>query len=144
MSAGILDLRSPVVAIDPREWPTVPPEQLALLIPANGIYTLEQARIIRQIAATRWFLLRNNGPQGERWACSRCHGIHEFFTVHCLPVPMNGLTHALGLLSERVGDDLVFSCLELGAIEPVRREYALQLYEKLRGLGYTREQLLGD
>ena len=140
---AILDLSMPVLADNPAEWPVVDAETLAMLRPRNGIFTPAQDKVMRRISASRWFLLRNDGPSGEWWPCSRCHGYHPFFSLHCRPRPYNGLTHAIGTLIERVGPEQIFSAVEIGTVEPVTVEYAFKLYADLRGFGYTREQILG-
>lgn len=140
---SILDPRLPGLPDLPSEWEVVDAEVLRFLRPQNGVYTPEQDRVLRSIAASRWFLIRNNGPQGERWRCRRCKLIHDHFTLHCKPRPFNGLTQALGILQERIGTDNVFSAVTMGAIEPIRRDYALVLYQDLRSLGYSKEELLG-
>jgi len=146
MSANVThiwDLRNPVLADNPSQWPTLPPEFRQFLRPKSGIYTPQQAKILDGIAAARWFLLRNNGAHGERWRCKNCRGFHPFFTYSCIPAPLNGLTHTISLLVERLGPEDVYSAISLGAIEPLTVPQAKVLYDKLRSLGYTREQLLG-
>lgn len=143
MSAYLLDLRSVVLPDNPREWPELPPEQRALLRPANGIYRPDEVKILDNLARRRWFLLRNDGPQGERWRCRYCKGIHPFFTLSCVPVPMNGLTHVLGVMCERIAADDIYSAVALGMVEPLSLAYAGRLYEKLKGLGYRHEQIVG-
>jgi hypothetical protein len=142
MSALILDLRAPELADNPAQWPTLTPEERAILRPRNGIYSPQAAAILDRLALGRFFLLRNDGPHGERWRCKYCKGIHPFFTL-CVPVPLNGLTYALGLLCERLDRDDVYSAVAIGTIEPLDLAYARRLYDKLRGLGYTRLQILG-
>lgn len=139
----IWDLRAATLQDNPSQWPTLAPEYRALLRPKNGIYTPQQVAILDGIAAARWFLLRNNGPHGERWRCKYCKQIHAFFSLSCLPVPLNGLTHTIGLLVERLPAEDVYSAISLGAIEPLTLPQAKILYEKLRDLGYTKKQLLG-
>lgn len=143
MSALILDLRAPDLADNPAQWPTLTAEERALLRPRNGIYLPEAAAILDKLALGRFFLLRNDGPHGERWRCKYCHELHPFFTLSCVPVPLNGLTYALGLLCERLDQDDVYSAVAIGTIEPLDLAYARRLYDKLRGLGYTRLQILG-
>lgn len=135
--------RLPFLKDQPSEWPVLTPEEREILRPRAGIYTMPQVALMERIARTRWFLLRNDGPQGERWRCGRCHAIHSHFTMHCVPAPMHGLTQAVGLLVERVGKDDVFACLELGAIDPISATYAKTLYAQLRGLGYPAQVILG-
>lgn len=140
---AILDLSAPVLADNPAEWPVVDAETLALLRPTNGVFTVEQDRLMRRISASRWFLLRNDGPSGEAWPCRGCGQLHPFFSLHCRPRPYNGLTHAIGTLVERIGPEQIFSAVEIGTVEPITVEYAFRLYSDLRGFGYTREQILG-
>lgn len=142
-TAALVDVRSPILDDLPSEWNAVDSETLRLLMPRGGIYTPDQARIFDRIAAARWFLLRNTGPDGCAWRCRRCRRIHDHFTLHCVERPFNGLTHALGVMAERIGPELVFSTVALGAIDPITRDKAKALYERLRGLGYGRKDLLG-
>lgn len=144
-----LDVMAPIVRDHPAEWPVVDAAVLAALLPVNGLLTAAQARTLRQIAASRWFLLRNSGPSGEVWRCGRrvggvkCGQIHPYFTLHCRPMPFNGLTGLLGVLRQRVGADTLFSAVALGVIEPITTERATRLYGDLAALGYTQAQLLG-
>lgn len=142
-TAALLDVRSPVLDDLPSEWNAVDEETLRFLRLRGGVYTPEQAAIFDRIARARWFLLRNTGPGGCAWRCKRCKGIHAHFTLHCVERPFNGLTHALGVMAERVGPELVYSSVALGAIDPITRAKAKGLYERLRGLGYGRRELLG-
>lgn len=136
-------LRSPVLRDTPPEWEAVPPEQAALLRPKGGIYTLDQHRQLEAIARKRWFLLRNTGPEGKAWRCTRCHRVHEYFTLHCIERPYNGLTYAVGIMAERLGPDVDYFSVALGAIVPISREAARARYERLRALGYSAAELLG-
>lgn len=142
-SDELVDLRGIFLADNPVEWAVTSQETALLLRPKHGVFTPAQDKMLRQIAAKRWFLIRNNGPQGERWRCKRCGQVHPYFTLHCRHRPFNGLTHALGILKERVGPDMVLSAVALGSVEPITRERAQKLFEDLRGYGYSRLELLG-
>jgi hypothetical protein len=141
---SILETRSLALPIvNPSEWPLVDEETRRLLRPANGVYTVQQAEIMEKIARGRWFLLQNRGPKGWAWRCGRCKRIHSHFTLHCRPLPMNGLTHVVGLLKERLSADLIFSAVEMGVIEPITIRQAGRYYRDLRSLGYPADLLMG-
>jgi hypothetical protein len=139
-----LDVRSIVLPENPAEWPVVDAETRQLLTPKNGLYTPEQVRLIRQLAARRWFFLKNTGPHGEAWRCGRCKQLHDYFTLHCIERPFNGLSHLLGVMRQRIAEDDVFSAVELGMVEPITRERALAAYERLKGLGYSKVDVFGE
>ena len=138
-----LDVRSIILPDNPVEWKAVDLEALRALRPKNGLYTPDQDRMLRSIAAKRWFFLKNDGPKGQAWRCRRCKQLHKYFTLHCIERPFNGLSHLLGTFVERVGDDDVWSAVELGVIEPITRERALAAYRELRLLGYSDVQIFG-
>ena len=144
-TAALLDVRNPILDDLPAEWRPVDAETLRMLRPRNGLSTPEQARMFDRIAAARFFLIRNTGAtEGYAFRCRRCKQIHAHLTTHCIERPFTGLSHVLGVLSERMGPEIVFSGVALGAIDPITRERAKVLYERLRGLGYTRRQLFGE
>lgn len=137
------DLYQPVLADAPSEWGAVAPEVLEALRPTRGYYTLRQDAMLKRIAAGRFFLLQNRGPKGQAWRCGRCKGIHDYFTLHCIERPYNGVTHAIGHLEQRIGRDFVLDAVELGAIQPISQARALKAYSDLRALGYSPEHIFG-
>lgn len=51
----------------------------------------ERERILRGI----YFLVRQDGPLGEKMRCRRCHAKHAYFTLMCIEQPFCGLTQGL-------------------------------------------------
>lgn len=140
------------LANPPAEWGHVPPEILARLVPqaitrvvtpdgvehlwdSRGIITPDQDRELRRIASSRWFLLRNDGPHGEKARCGRCKRYHEYITLACIERPFHGMEEIVGLIRQIEGRDLVFSAVRLGTIEPITRKKALRLRDRITAKG---------
>lgn len=144
------DLRQPLLADNPGEWADVPEPLRRFLIPRNGVYSVAQAEALATIARARWFFLRNRGPEGYAFRCKRCGRIHDYFTLHCVERPFNGLTQTLALLVERVGElpdggpqREDYCGVALGAIVPITRDRARANFARLVQLGYPPHELLG-
>jgi hypothetical protein len=139
-----IDPRALILADTPPEWQALEAEAIALLRPALGLLTPAQAAQLARVQRSRWFLLRNRGKEGYAFRCGRCGAVHEYFTLHCIERPFNGLTQVVGVLTQRLGPkDTDFFSVALGAIEPIERDRARQTYERLRLLGYPPADLLG-
>jgi len=128
-----------VIATDPKrlptEWDTIPAEILAKLQPRNGIYTPEQAKELQRIANGRFFLLRNDGPDGEVKECGRCHRNHMYFTMMCVEVPFCGLGELVGFIKKQRGNDLQYEVIRWGSIEPITYKKAEELVTRIEMRG---------
>lgn len=60
-----------------------------------GFLTPEDYACLEAIEKSRYFLLRIDGPAGERWRCKRCHAKHAYFTLMCVERPFAGRDAAL-------------------------------------------------
>lgn len=60
-----------------------------------GILSPAEYQEIERIRRGRFYLVRNDGPHGERAKCGRCGSIHTFFTWMCCEQPFQGLRDAL-------------------------------------------------
>lgn len=143
---ALLDVRSPFIKDLPSEWPQLDPAVAAILTPVGGIYTRDQAEALETIARSRWFFLRNHGrSEGYSYRCANCKQIHDFFSLHCIARPFNGLTQAVGLLAQQITErDTDYLTVALGAIEPITAARARRHYTLLRDLGYPPRELLGQ
>lgn len=142
----IFDPRLPVLPDMPPEWGEVPEEILEMIIPrrmtvidgvetnTRGILTPDQARKLDEIAAGRWFLLRNDGPTGYRLRCANCGRKHLYFTLACIERPFNGLQQIVGLMRQydAAKNEVGLDCVRLGTIEPITAKKALKLRQKIR------------
>lgn len=120
----------------PPEWAELPAELIDALTPKNGLYTPAQMRQLTALAKGRWFLLRNDGPSGERWPCKRCGRLHSFFTLGCVARPFNGLQSIVGLIRQRDGPDVAWSSVALGSIVPIPADKARDLLAEIQGRGF--------
>lgn len=152
MMSETLDIFNPWLPNPPSEWAAIPPEILERLIPnsvmrvsglngdvhlfnTRGILTPTQYAEMEKLARGRWFLLRNDGPHGERLRCGRCKGLHQYFTLACVERPFHGLQEIAGLMQRVVGRDLAFEAVRIGTIEPISRAKALQLRKRIERRG---------
>lgn len=145
----------------PPEWDEVPPELLARLVPQatrtipftlpngqvelrqwnfTGVLTKEQRAQIDTIVAGRWFLIRNDGPTLERARCGRCGNLHKYLTLACIERPFHGLDEIYALIEQIEGRDQNAYAIRLGSIEPITRQKAKLLADRIRARG---EQLYG-
>lgn len=138
------NLRSVALPVNPHEWPVIDQEVARTLRPRNGIFTVAQDQTLQKLARSRWFILQNRGPKGYAYRCTRCKRIHDYFTLHCIERPMNGMTSVIGLMRERMDEETIWSAVELGAVVPIDAARAKRLFVQLHGLGYTAQDLLGS
>lgn len=161
--SDIPDLLAPVLADNPSEWPEFAPydpdgdrlidermaqrdpeaAEIELALRRAGIISTREAARRRQIATTRWFLLKNNVLRERSAVTGR---IEAYWTYQGLPLPYCGLD-AIVAAVQRVVDpearlpELVaarFSEIVLrGDIEPISPERARELcgaiFVKTRG-----------
>jgi hypothetical protein len=136
-----IDPRMPIVEGNPSEWEELPSDLLDMLRPSTGgLFTKEQHKMMKKIAASRWFLLKN--IHGFR--CKRCNGIHRYLTTACVERPFHGLQEIMGLQrkierehgsirGERMSvEDARTKMTRLGAIEPINRKTALRYQERIK------------
>lgn len=95
-------------------------------------------RLLHEVLANRWFLIRNDSVPGYYPDCEVCHGVHRYLTAGCVEKPFNGHTEIIGMIQqERVeGADRVHRGFRLGALVPISRAKAAVLRERIRGRGY--------
>jgi hypothetical protein len=102
----------------PAEWAAIPHQILEALIPLQtqslavpggevrivnfrGILTNAQKRMVDEILASRWFLIKNGGvlPPAR---CTRCGSTsHPYLTLGCIEKPYNGLGEIVALVEQQ-------------------------------------------
>lgn len=143
--AHLLDPRQPLLADNPAEWPDVPEALRGVLLRPNPVMDGATRAALDRLLRARWFFIRNRGNQGESYRCARCKRIHDFFTLHCIPRPFNGLTQVVMLLEQRGADpqETDYYAKVLGMVEPITRARARAHFRQLVLLGYPADELLG-
>lgn len=134
MTAAI-DVRKLHLPTGPVEWEAVAPEVAASLHAPTGILTPQQWATLQGIWGRRWFLLRADTGLCSR--CTRCGQAHTFLTMHCIPIPFNGITELFGVIEKQYGTDTAHEVVALGQIEPITRGKAREYYGQIRALGHN-------
>lgn len=95
-------------------------------------------RLMHQVLAGRWFLIRNDSVPGYYPTCGVCDGVHRYLTAGCIEKPFNGHTDIIGLIQrDRVeSGDRVRRGFRLGALVPISRAKAVVLRERIRARNY--------
>lgn len=75
--------------------PTLTRPELNAVYQAKFGYTADDFAEMERIKAGTYFLVRNDGPAGERFRCGRCNALHAYFTTGCVELPYSGLYEAL-------------------------------------------------
>lgn len=92
------------MTLDPRTRAAIlTPSPLSEHLRACGILSPAEYAEVERLRKSRYFLVLNNGPHGERLRCGRCNGLHAYFTLMCIERPFRGIDEALHAVL-RVGD----------------------------------------
>jgi hypothetical protein len=146
------------LADNPPQWPALPePVQRALVAGGGTVWHHRDCvavwrgpklthdcvrdcpvRLMHEVLAKRWFLIRNDNIFGHYPDCERCNGVHTYVTAGCIERPFNGKTEIMGLLEQdRAGGfDGVVRGFRLGNLVPIKAIEAFVLREKIRAKGY--------
>jgi hypothetical protein len=128
----------------PPEWSPIDRDLAERLRPDRyGLRTKDQQKVIDQIRAARWLLLRND----HKARCRECNQIHEYVTRLCIERPFNGL-HELHLFEMQVakdqglvsGENVILTettlrGMRLGEPVPITRKQAQRLMLRIRAKG---------
>jgi hypothetical protein len=129
-----LDIRKLHLPSGPSEWDAVDAETINSLRTTDGIMNPAQWATLQGIWGRRWFLIRADTGLCSR--CTRCHQMHKYLTLGCVPIPYNGITEVFGMLEQQYGRDTAMSIIALGDVVPITRTDARKLYGQIRAKGY--------
>jgi hypothetical protein len=95
-------------------------------------------RLMHEVLAQRWFLVRNESIPGFYPDCTVCGRVHQYISAGCIEKPFNGETEVIGLITDHRagGPGGVTRGFRLGALVPIKRIEAFMLREKIRAKGY--------